>query len=131
MDAGSGGWENTRPLPNGTWTITEDPSGNRNYFGLFLNDNKINDQFQDNKKWRDGIRFGYHDAIIRGSHGCIMTHNSSGQTYEEGKKTWTKAMNLIRSRPAKIITYTNNENPRRRDDIQYKIRSYGTLKVVD
>ena len=131
MDAASGGWPNARALPKGAWTIAENPSGDRSYFALFYHDGNINDQFLDNNKWRDGIRLGYHHSRYQGSHGCIMTQNSDRQTIEEGRKVWGKIQELIRSRPSRIIAYKNNENPWRRDNAKYNLRSYGTLKVID
>jgi hypothetical protein len=106
MDATSGGWEMHQALPNGKWKIVENPSGDRSYFGLFSEDGKVNDQFKHGSKWRDGIRFGFHQAT--GSHGCIMT-----------------------KRVQKVIRYRNNENPSRSDNTKYSIPSYGNLTVTD
>lgn len=130
MQATSGGWDGYKHLPKGNWVITENPSGFRSYFGLFLVDNNINDQFLHDGKWRDGIRFGYHDDT--GSHGCIMTKPSPGQSYIDGKHVWANIQKMIRTESSKkLLTYTNNQNPNKSDSTQYKLTSYGFLVVTD
>ena len=130
MQATSGGWDDYKHLPKGNWIITENPSGYRSYFGLFLSDGNVNDQFLHNGKWRDGIRFGYHDNT--GSHGCIMTKPSNGQSYLDGKKLWENIQNIIRTvRRKNILTYSNNQNPNKLDNYQYRVTSYGLLVVTD
>jgi len=130
MEAHSGGWDAYKALPKGKWTITENPSGDKTYFALFYNDKKINDQFKQAGKWRDGIRFGFHSII--GSHGCIMTKPAAGETYVDAEKNWKKIQTLIRTkRLRKIISYQNNENPRIRDNTTYRVSSYGELTVAD
>ena len=130
MEAHSGGWDSYKALPNGNWVIVENPSGDRSYFGLFFVDKQINDQFKHDLKWRDGIRFGFHQVV--GSHGCIMTKPSAGESYFDAKGKWDKIQQLIRTkRPRKIIGYQNNENPRIKDNTKYRISSYGNLQVTD
>lgn len=130
MEAHSGGWDAHRPLPKGKWLIVENPGGDRSYFGLFYQDNKVNDQFRHYNKWRDGIRFGFHSVV--GSHGCIMAKPAAGQLYSEAQNNWKKIQNLIRTkRSKKLISYQNDENPRINDKNIYKVSSYGDMTVKD
>ncbi len=130
MEATSGGWDKHKPLPLGKWTIAENPTGNRNYFALFFQDGNINDQFKDGH-WRDGIRFGFHRSVYgTGSHGCIMTNTAANKTYADSLAKWEKIQKLIRATPVSVLTYQNIENPRRKDNTVYKIKSYGFIKVV-
>ncbi len=130
MEAHSGGWFAHRPLPTGQWLIVENPRGYRSYFGLFYQDNKVNDQFKHDKEWRDGIRFGFHSAT--GSHGCIMARPTAGQSYIDAQNAWARIQALIRTqRPRKVITYQNNENPSLLDNTKYCIMSYGHMAVSD
>jgi len=130
MEAHSGGWGAYQPLPKGKWLITENPRGNRSYFGLFYQDKNVNDQFKHGAEWRDGIRFGFHSVI--GSHGCIMAKPSAGQSLVDAKNDWSKIQNLIRTkRTRKVIPYQNNENPRIKDNTKFQVSSYGNLTVID
>lgn len=130
MEAHSGGWDAHNPLPKGKWLITENPSGDRSYFGLFYVDKNINDQFRDTGKWRDGIRFGFHMVI--GSHGCIMTKPARGQSPIDAHNQWKRIQELVRTkRPRKLHTYQNNEIPHKRDNTKYNVSSYGNLTVKD
>jgi hypothetical protein len=130
MEAHSGGWQSYQALPSGNWVIVENPSGYRDYFGLFFVDKQVNDQFKHGSKWRDGIRFGFHDDI--GSHGCIMTKPSPGEAYSDAKHKWSKIQKLIRTkRTQKVIQYRNNEIPTQSDNTKYRVTSYGNLTVTD
>lgn len=130
----SGGWDNHKPLPVGQWLIVENPTGNRNYFGLFYKDRQINDQFFDIDHWRDGIRFGYHETTEAGSHGCIMTSppdRYSGNQAAEAREKWVRIQQLIRAvRPRKILRYKNNENPKINNTSSYAVSSYGYMQVI-
>jgi len=130
MKAYSGGWDESRALPKGEWLITENPSGDRTYFGLFYQDKNVNDQFKDDEQWRDGIRLGFHGEP--GSHGCIMITQTDGQGFRETQKTWKKIQHLIRTKRSKyVISYQNNESPRTRDNTKFYISSYGNMTVTD
>lgn len=130
MEAHSGGWDGYKPLPRGKWLIVENPTGNRHYFGLFYQDGRVNDQFKHNDAWRDGIRFGFHDAF--GSHGCVMAKAAPGQSVFDAHKNWQRIQELIRTkRPRKVVSYQNNENPKVNDNTKYHVSSYGNLNVVE
>ncbi|CCN83018.1 hypothetical protein VIBNISFn27_750080 [Vibrio nigripulchritudo SFn27] len=138
MSATSGGWDEYDPLPKGKWVIAENPSGLREYFGLFYLDSHINDQFKDNGKWRDGIRFGYHRRS--GSHGCIMArpfpndlkNMSVPAATMKGYNLWDEVQMLIRTKGTKkVIRYQNDEIPHRKDSTIYRITTYGYLTVTD
>ncbi len=130
MKAHSGGWDEYRALPKGKWLIVENPNGDRTYFGLFYQDENVNDQFKHGTQWRDGIRLGFHGDDA--SHGCIMVTPARSQTFGDAQKNWIKIQKLIRTkRPKHVISYRNNESPRTRDNTKFHISSYGNMAVTD
>ena len=94
-DPGDGSWDYADSLPAGEYRIVENPTGNRNYFGLFFLDSNVNDQFLDGGTWRDGIRLGFNDFL--GSHGCIITRQSSESDYGAAAIRWKLLQESIRS----------------------------------
>ena len=112
-----------RPMPLGTYFITENPNpkNHPNWYGLLFKDKKIDDFIQSNDpaiNGRSGFRL--HGGTL--SHGCVTVDES----IEDGFKNWTYVDNILKNTKVSTIEYEEPWYTRNK-----QLKYYGEIKIVD
>jgi hypothetical protein len=104
------------PLPNGQFTITDEPSGEHggNWFALFAQDRSLDDKTFVNGNYRDGFRLHLGSFSL----GC-MTVDSREPT---GPADWAAMKSLVDSTSTTDVGYHGA-------NVIRSIKNYGTLVV--
>jgi RHS repeat-associated protein len=86
------------PAPAGTYLIVPNPNpkpGHAGWYGLYKQDDRIDDYFDDNGKSRNGVRLHYGSL----SFGCATVDKYQ----PNGKELWSKIQNMLDSTKTSII----------------------------